>query len=180
MRRNRMGITHLPAELTARIANYMGEKNLALLRRASKQTRQFAKNGSECRSEAMFGGRGITVIGTAVEKSGTRMGFQAHVSPMSVFEHGVLSIYMDISVYDDNWTSIAKGQLHTNKMTFTWEGNHSATVKNQITGCIARECARHAPLLAQIFSDASYSMIMIDGPQTAQQVRAATRRIRPA
>lgn len=171
-------IGDMPPNMALKIARQLNGRNLAALRTAGRSTRAFGKEAGTCRSwEA---GDGMRVEGTAITSRGGLMGFLVTIDPAVRIGRDTLDFLLAFTMYSTSegpLTYLGSGTIETNRIVYRWDRVGAAPeryVRDQIAGCVSRECNRRAALLVQAYTRMLDSMIMETSPRTVAQMRTAT------
>lgn len=180
-KQSKTSFAHLNEESARLILSHLGTANTARLRTASRATRDMGRAHGSCQSHEIHQGgwMRLRVDGVAVGVDGVERRWNALIYPteQSVL-FGTADSRIDIDLVANvrltgTAGSIASVKFHTNSMRWRWFEPLHRSVKDQIVGCVAREVARNAAFVAQLYRQAADAMIMQNGPRTVAQVMAS-------
>lgn len=178
----RPSFRNLPENAAREVLRHLDRRNTAGLRMASRATREMGRAGGSCNSQrSNWPSPRLNINGVAVGLNGTQYPWTAHINPrVSASLAGPnqrieveLVAYVDLGPH--NLGAVAT--LYTDRIAWRWFGQVPGPVKDQITGCFAREVGRHAAYLVQIYTAATQAVVMETGPTTVAHVHAAIRRV---
>lgn len=168
-----LALTDLPTNVAHMIATRMNRGNLARLRTASKQTKNFGRAGYTCTSQREDSRLRVNV--TAVSETGEVTPFTVGIAPAFSWAGDQNTVKMHVNI-QRGYHQVGFGSITPTQMTFRWYTfgpRPSQYVRDQIIGCARTEVHRHADFLAGIYVQAWNAIMVQEGPTTAAQVRAA-------